>query len=143
MIQRIQSVWLLLAALSGFLITEVPLFIVRLVTHVEKHIMAMESLLLFSVSIGLACLAAACIFLFRNRSLQFKLAVLGVIVSVVLIGLEVWRIGKYRTQYAGNLTSSSYYWGSLLPIVMAICFVLAARGIYKDDKLVKSQDRLR
>ena len=143
MIQRIQSIWLLLAALCGFALTQIPLFVLRVSANAVKQIMATESLLLFAVSIAVACLAAACIFLYKNRPLQFRLAVTGVIASVVLIALEVWQIGKYRTQYANNAVSSSYYWGGLLPIAMAILFVLAARSIYKDEKLVRSQDRLR
>lgn len=143
MIQRIQSIWLLLAAIFGFLLTQIPLFVMKFSNNVERRILATESLLLFSVSIGIACLAAACIFLFKNRPLQFRLSILGAIASIVLIGLEVWQIGKYRTLYANNMVSSSYYWGGLLPIAMAICFIYAARSVYKDEKLVKSQDRLR
>ena len=143
MIQRIQTIWFLLAALFGFLITQIPLFIVKLSNNVERRILATESLLLFSIGIGLACLAAACIFLYKNRSLQFRLAVIGVIIAIALIALEVWQTGNYRTQYANSMVSSSYYWGGLLPVAMAICFILAARGVYKDDKLIKSQDRLR
>ena len=143
MIQRIQSVWFLLAALFGFLITQIPLFVVRFNNNVERRILATESLLLFSVGVGLACLATACIFLYKNRSLQFRLAVIGVVISVALISLEVWKTGTYRTQYASNMLSSSYYWGGLLPVAMTICFILAARGVYKDNKLIKSQDRLR
>ena len=143
MIQRVQSVWFLLAALFGFLITQVPLFVVKLINNVERRILATESLLLFSVGIGLSCLAVACIFLYKNRPLQFRLAVVGVVVSITLIALEVWQTGNYRTLYANNLVSSSYYWGGLLPVAMAICFILGARGVYKDDKLIKSQDRLR
>ena len=143
MIQRVQSVWFLLAVLFGFLITQIPLFVVKLNNNVERRILATESLLLFSVGIGLACLAAACIFLYKNRPLQFRLAVVGVVVSITLIALEVWQTGNYRTLYANNMVSSSYYWGGLLPVAMAICFILGARGVYKDEKLIKSQDRLR
>ncbi|MBE7174168.1 MAG: DUF4293 domain-containing protein [Williamsia sp.] len=143
MIQRIQSVWFLLAALFGFLVTQVPLFVVKLTNNIERRILATESLLLFSVAVGLACLAAACVFLYKNRSLQFRLAVIGVVVSIALIALEVWQTGNYRTQYANSLVNSSYYWGGLLPVAMAICFILGARGVYKDQKLIRSQDRLR
>lgn len=143
MIQRIQSIWLLLAALIGFLMTQIPLFVVKLQNNIEHRMLAMESYTLFAVTVGLALLAAATIFLFRNRSLQFRLSVVGVIISFILIGLEVWKSGQYRTLYANSLVSSSYYWGALFPIAIAICFILAARGIYKDDKLIKSQDRLR
>ena len=142
MIQRIQTIWLLLAALLGFLMTQIPLFVIRQ-PNIERHMLAPESYLLFAVCIGLALLAAGCIFLFRRRPLQFRLSVMGVIIALILIALEIWKTGQYRTLYGTNLISSSYSWGALLPIPIAICFTLAARGIYKDEKLIKSQDRLR
>ena len=141
MIQRIQSLWFLLAAACGFAMTQVPLFIATNTENVTRNIIATGSLLLFSLSTGVACLAAFCIFLFRNRSLQFKLAIVGVIISLLLIGLEVWEIEKFKN--ANTLIKGTYYWGGLLPIAMTICFILAARGVYKDEQLVKSADRLR
>lgn len=141
MIQRVQTIWLLLAAVCGFALTQIPLFTGRLANEVVKKVIATESLLLFAVSIGTACLAIACMFLFKKRPLQFKLSVVGVILSVVIIGLEVWYIGNFRK--ANALVRGSYYWGGLLPIAMAILFVLAARGIYKDEKTIKSLNRLR
>ena len=141
MIQRIQSVWLLLAALSGFLMTQVPLFIGTSANKVTKNVIATESLLLFALSMGVACLALACIFLYKNRSLQFKLTIIGVVASIGMIGLEVWYIENFKTTNA--LVKSSYYWGGLLPMAMTVFFVLAAKGIYKDERLVKSLDRLR
>ncbi|MEJ7735895.1 MAG: DUF4293 domain-containing protein [Chitinophagaceae bacterium] len=141
MIQRSQSVWLLLSALCGFALTQVPLFVGRLANNVIKRVIATESLLLFALSISVACLALACIFLFKKRPLQFKLSVTGVIASLAMIGLEVWHIESFKT--ANSLVKGSYYWGGLLPIAMTILFILAARGIYKDERLVKSLDRLR
>ncbi|MEJ7766400.1 MAG: DUF4293 domain-containing protein [Chitinophagaceae bacterium] len=141
MIQRLQSVWLLIAAVCGFALTQVPLFIGRLANEVIKKVIATESLLLFALSIGIACLALVCIFLFKNRPLQFKLTVAGVIVSVGIICLEVWHIENFKRTNA--LVKGSYYWGGLLPIAMTIFFILAARGIYKDEKLIKSLNRLR
>ena len=141
MIQRIQTIWLLLAAICGFLLTRIPLFVARLANQIIKNLFATESLLLFAVSIGTALLAVACIFLFRNRNLQFKLTVTGVILSIALIALEVWKVENFKTGTA--LLKGSYYWGALLPMLMMIFFWLAARGIYKDEKLVKSLNRLR
>lgn len=141
MIQRIQSVWFLLAAVLGFAMSQVPLFIATFANNVTKNLMATESLLLFALSIGVACLAVFCIFLFRNRSLQFKLGVIGVILSLLLIGLEVWQIEQFKT--ANTLVRGTYYWGGLLPIAMTISFFMASRGVYKDERLVKSVDRLR
>lgn len=141
MIQRVQSIWLLLAAVCGFALTQIPLFIGRLANNVTKKVIATESLLLFALSMGVACLALICIFLFKNRPLQFKLSVIGIILSIIVIGLEVWQIENFKT--ANTLFKGSYYWGGLLPIAMTIFFILATRAIYKDERLVKSLDRLR
>jgi hypothetical protein len=121
--------------------SQVPLFIGRSANNVIKRVIATESLLLFALSIGIACLALACIFLYKNRSLQFKLTVIGVIASIGMIGLEVWYIENFKA--ANTFVKSSYYWGGLLPMAMTVFFVLAAKGIYKDERLVKSLDRLR
>jgi len=141
MIQRIQSVWFLLAAVCGFSMSQVPLFIASLPNNVTKNLLATESLLLFALSIATSCLAAFCIFLFRNRSLQFKLGVVGVLLSIAIVALVVWRIEAFKT--ANALVKGTYYWGGLLPIAMIIFFFLATRGVYKDERLVKSVDRLR
>src|SRR5689334_7889466 len=128
MIQRIQSVWFLLAAVCGFSMSQVPLFIATFPNNVIKNVLATESLLLFALSIAAACLAAFCIFLFKNRSLQFKLGVIGVIISLLLVALVVWQIEQFKS--ANTLVKGTYYWGGLLPIAMSIFFFMAARGVY-------------
>lgn len=141
MLQRVQTIWLFLAAVCGFALTQVPLFTGRLANEVVKKVIATESLLLFALSIGTALLAVACLFLFKNRPLQFKLSILGIILSAIIVGLEVWHIENFRR--TTTLVRGSYYWGGLLPIAMVILFILAARGIYKDEKMIKSLNRLR
>jgi hypothetical protein len=141
MIQRKQTIWFMLAAVCGFCITQVPLFIGTQANNVIVNLMATESLVLFALSMAVACLAAFCIFLFRNRSLQFKLAVTGTILSIAIIALEVWYIEQFKA--GSNLVKGTYYWGGLLPIAMTVFFILAARGVYRDEKLIKSVDRLR
>lgn len=141
MIQRIQSVWLLLASLCGFALTRVPLYTGRLANNVIENKLATDNILFFALIIGTALLALACIFLFKNRNLQFKLTVTGILLSIGIIAFDVWYIDKYRAAKA--LVSGTYYWGGLLPIAMAIFLILAARSIYKDEKLIKSLDRLR
>jgi len=141
MIQRKQTIWLLLAAIAGFLITRVPLYAGTLVGEVVKTYTATENLLLFAVTIIAALLALVAVFLFKNRKLQMKLAVTGVIVSVALIALEVWQVAEFgRTN---SILRGTYSWGALLPIAMTIFFILGAVNIRKDEKLVKSLDRLR
>ena len=141
MIQRIQTLWLLLAAACGFAMTKVPMFAANLSNNLLRELIATESLLLFALVIGLSCLALVCIFLFKKRPLQFRLAVTGIILSLGTIALEVYTINDFKASNA--MISGTYQWGALFPILMAFFFFLAARGIRKDQKLVKSLDRLR
>jgi hypothetical protein len=141
MIQRIQSVWLFLAALLGVLYTQVPIYILSVAGNTVKKFEPTESLLLFAVSIAVALLALGCIFLYKKRTLQFKLAIIGFLASIGIIALEVTQVSGYENTVP--LSKGSYYWGSLLPIAMAVFFIMASSGIRKDEKLVKSLDRLR
>jgi hypothetical protein len=142
MIQRIQSVWLLLAAACGFLTTEAPIFSARLANNTAYNLMANSSLLLFAILMGAACVSLIAIFLFKKRPVQLRLCVIGILLAVIAIALQVRDVEQYKSATAG-LVSGTWQWGGLLPILMIIFFILAARGIYKDQKLVKSLDRLR
>jgi peptidoglycan/LPS O-acetylase OafA/YrhL len=141
MIQRVQTIWLLLAAIAGFLITQIPLYLGTFAGDVIKKYTATESLLLFAVAIIGALLALVAIFLYKNRSNQIRLAILGIVVSIALIVLEVSQIDLF--QQTPGILKATYYWGALLPVAMVIFFILAAINIRKDNKLVKSLDRLR
>jgi hypothetical protein len=148
MIQRLQTVWLLLAAVFAFLYTRVPIYVTRVAGNVVTKYLPTESLLLFAVSIATALLAAACIFLYKNRPFQFKLSVIGFLLSLGIIALEVWQVGQLKTsnvlqQSPNALVKGSYSWGALLPIAMCVFFWMAAGRIRKDEKLIKSLDRLR
>lgn len=141
MIQRVQTIWLLLAAIAGFLTTQVPLYAGTIVGEVVKKYYATENLLLFAVTIIASLFALIAIFLFKNRKNQMKFTGFGILMSVILIALEVWQIGSF--EQSNGILKGSYYWGALLPIAMTIFFILAASNIRKDNKLVKSLDRLR
>ncbi|GEO10359.1 DUF4293 domain-containing protein [Segetibacter aerophilus] len=141
MIQRVQTIWLALAAGSGFLTTEVPIYAENFAGVVSREYTVTESLLLFANDIIAAVLAVIAIFLFKNRSTQMKFTGLGIVASIILIALEVWKISEFEE--ANGAVKGTYYWGALLPIAMTIFFVLAAINIRKDNKLVKSLDRLR
>jgi len=142
MIQRIQSVWLLLAAICGFLTTEAAIFKAIMPNNAQGLVMASNSLLLFAIIIGISCLAVIGIFFFKNRPTQLKLCVIGIVLAIVAVALEVKNVEDYKSATPG-IVKGTYQLGALLPILMIIFLILAARGIYKDQKLVKSLDRLR
>ena len=141
MIQRVQTIWLLLAAVAGFLLTQVPIYVGSLAGVVARKYSATENLLMFALAAVAALLGFIAIFLFKNRKTQLRLTTIGIFVSIALIAIEVWQIGSFGE--ANPTLKGSYYWGALLPIAMMVFFIMAASNIRKDEKLVKSLDRFR
>ncbi len=141
MIQRIQSVWLALAAICGFAMAKVPLFSATLTDLSKRSILATESLLAFALIVGVAAMSVVAIFLFKNRPTQYKLAITGALLSITVIGLQVYYIEGFKK--ANPIQQGTYQWGGLLPIAMVILLFMAAGAIRKDEKLIKSLDRLR
>ena len=141
MIQRIQTIWLALAAICGFAMAKVPLFNATLADKTNRIYLASESLVVFALCIAVAVMAAVAIFLYKKRPTQYKLAVTGIILSLAVIGLMVYNIEDFKKGI--QMIKGTYQWGGLLPIAMVIFLWMAASGIRKDEKLVKSLDRLR
>lgn len=139
MLQRMQSIWLLLAGVAAFLTIKfafysgVPLVPVEPVNF--QVLRATSSLWILIITIALVCIAVINIFLYKNRKLQGRLAILGIILSLLNIFLYFRETAHY-TQGQFSITA-------ILPILVPLFFFLASRGIYKDEKLVKSLDRLR
>ena len=143
MIQRKQTIWLLLAALSAYFMTRIPLYKGVLPGDAVKFFSTTESLLLFAVAAIGGLLALVAVFLFKNRKLQLKITTFGLLCSIALIFLEVWQTGLFKDQYLTANMQGTYYWGALLPVAMVIFFFLAISGIRKDEKLIKSLERFR
>ena len=141
MIQRIQSVWLLLAGVAGLLTYKLPIWSGTLQDGSIKHFLGTENLLYFAANIATCLLAFVAIFLFKNRKTQKSLSWVGVLLSLTLIGLQVWLVNDYKTSM--NFMQSSWQFGAIMPILMVVFFFLAIGGINKDEKLIKSLERLR
>ena len=95
-------------------------------------------LVIFSVA---AALALAGIFLFNNRSLQMRLAQISFIAN--FIGLFLAIILFVQDPVMSSATKVDDSWGLYLPLISLVFLILALRSINKDDKLVRSMDRLR
>lgn len=141
MIQRVQSIWFLLVVSSAFVSYSLPLYKGNLPDNSVKSFFIPDNFLLFLLIFGLAALALVCIFLFKKRTMQFRLTIFGVLLSILAIFLEYIKTADFKQ--ANNFKSGSYFFGAMVPVAMLIFFILAARGIYKDEKLVKSMDKLR
>lgn len=139
MIQRIQTIWLILAALAAFLTVKLSFFSGNMIgadqTKTFKYLTAASNmvLLIFTVAVGIAALIS--IFLYKNRKLQMRVTLAAMLISLLNIVLYY----KQTLLFAeGNFDLTA-----LVALSVPIFLVLAARGIYKDQKLVKSLDRLR
>lgn len=136
MIQRIQTLYLLLAAgISAGLI-----FVFHLWTTnegVKFH--AQDDMVYLGLFLGSAVLSLISIFMYKNRQTQFVLGRLNMILNVILLGFFVYQ----SLNVSGEADVSEKGIGVLLPVLSIVLLVLANRAIKKDEDLVKSVDRLR
>lgn len=136
MIQRIQSIWLLLAAACAFAGFKFSYYSGNKLNDTLLHeLKASENFLLMLTTIAVGGLALINIFLFKKRTLQLRLCVLGILLEAVLIFLYYREVTTF--------TQGTYSLTSILHSVIVLAFVLAARGINKDSKILKESDRLR
>ena len=136
MLQRIQTVYLLIAAIiSGGLI-----FVFHLWTNSDEELVfAMDNYLYLGLFLGSALLSLISIFNYKNRKTQFVLGRLNIILNFILLGLFVYQ----SLNLSGEADVSEKGIGILLPILSIVFLVLANKAIKKDEELVKSVDRLR
>jgi hypothetical protein len=77
------------------------------------------------------------IFNFKDRSKQFRITIGLLVLSLINVLLYWWKSGTPPFE------SGNYSLGALLTLAVPVFLIMAARGIRKDDKLIKSADRLR
>ena len=138
MLQRMQTIWLLLATAFSFLTLRFPVYNGnKLVNETSEYNMlsATSSLFLIILSVATGLIALIAVFLYKNRGLQQKLCFVGLLLYIIS-GMLYYTQIKSFTEGAFTLWAVFYF---LIPV----CFILAIRGIYRDQKLVKSIDRLR
>lgn len=152
MIQRIQSIWLLLAAITVSCLLFIPM-VTATIGNTEYHVLASglyqkigdqsnliksSTPLLISV-IATALICVVNIFNFRNRNRQKLIARISSLLIVALSFLS----SQASKNIPGGLESANYKVGMFLPVIAVLFCILAIRGINNDEKLVKAADRLR
>lgn len=164
MLQRIQSVYLALVVSIAIYLFFTPLAVVLFndpsvpgsalketarilkiasveleVSGEKKHESTPYGLVAFNMIVGI--LAAVSVFLFKNRSRQMLLCRINLVMICLFTGLIFWTSDRMQKDHGGG--DLTYLFGSYLPAVQLILTYLAERAIKKDDKLVKSAERLR
>ena len=108
---------------------------------------------LVTLAIVSGVIGLLCIFLFKNRRLQMRLATLGFMTTLAYIFLLFfWAVDKYAdvllshglTRFLSEAKPEvSWGVGAFIPMAALVFFFLAQRAIRKDEALVRAADRLR
>lgn len=153
MIQRIQTIWLLLAAISISCLIFLPFvtttnligmkfYIVagglyQEIAGIKKQAESFLPLLISTCAVAIMCFAN--IFNFKKRKLQKQMIYASI---ALIIGLSFW-CSVYAKKIPGGIETANYDTGMFLPpLAIAFC-LLAIRGINRDEALLRSADRLR
>ena len=107
---------------------------------------------LVTLAIVAGVIGLGCIFLFKNRRLQMRLATLGFMTTLVYVFLLFfWAVDKYADVLSNaaksfvNDAKPEVVWGvgAFIPMAALVFFFLAQRAIRKDEAMVRAADRLR
>ncbi|PXW17195.1 MULTISPECIES: DUF4293 family protein [unclassified Chryseobacterium] len=129
MLQRIQTIWTLLAVLAA-----VFLFITG------QDVVISDSIPLLNIGcIVLVITGALSIFSFKNRKRQILLNTISIIINALLIGV----LAYWLLNLSGGIQIPEKGIEPIFPLIAVICLLIANVYIRKDERLVKSVDRLR
>jgi amino acid permease len=156
MIQRIQTLFLFLVfatSLAAFFFPianflSSPVYTIELgvfgIKEFADYDMTWPNTILLPVVLGLTGLIAfITIFLYKRRKAQVRLIRFDLLLNIIYLAL----IFFYYVPELETLTQTNADYisepGIYLPIVSVVFLILASRFIKKDEKLIRSADRLR
>lgn len=142
MIQRIQTLWLTLVVIASFLTIKFPIYSGNMLDTSNTggatkwvELTAVNNIIILILTIAVAVASGFIIFLYKNRKQQLRFTLLTLLVAIGILALYYKEAQEFVT---GNISLTC-----LLAFSTPVLLILAAIGIYKDEKLVKSTDRLR
>ncbi|MFA5735003.1 MAG: DUF4293 domain-containing protein, partial [Proteiniphilum sp.] len=150
MLQRIQSLFLLLAA-AAMLVASVSPLATFIYNSDEVLFEAMGIYLngtltdstwgLFVIGAISSLLSMVTLFLYKNRMLQIRLSIFNM---VIMVGFYLFfGFVLYQVYPVENLQFRSVGIGVIMPVIAIILTILAIRKIGADEALVRSLNRLR
>jgi len=144
MLQRIQTVYLIIAAvLSGVVVFITPFWnevngemrlLLDLLQDGETYYSAIPFLFILS-AIG----SLIAVFIYKNRTRQIIINRINIVINFLLLGIIVYHL----LNLPGEIDISEKGIGVFIPLLVIVFLALANKAILKDEKLVKSVDRLR
>ncbi|RZJ50278.1 MAG: DUF4293 family protein [Chryseobacterium sp.] len=129
MLQRIQTIWILLSVLAAAFVY---------ITGQDVEVFGETPIISIS-SIVLVLMGAFSLFSFKNRKRQIMLNNISIVINALLIGILVY----WLQNLSGGIDFPEKGIEPIFPLIAIICLFLANIFIKKDERLVKSVDRLR
>ncbi|MBR2618468.1 MAG: DUF4293 domain-containing protein [Paludibacteraceae bacterium] len=136
MIQRIQSIYLLIVTILSVVICFYPY-----ATLNGSELSYTSSIIYGGIATLIPIIAFVAIFLFRKRILQMRLCSF---TCVLLLFQAIYMIVSFFIAAKGMPEGTSHlYMPVIVPFINIILTYLAIRGIGKDEAMVRAADRLR
>ncbi|RYE24972.1 MAG: DUF4293 family protein [Sphingobacteriales bacterium] len=145
MIQRKQTIWLILAAILNALLFYFDLYRANMMVNgvaITEHLRINDHYPSLLVAIVITVLPLLAMFMYKARSRQKSLVLFSMVATIGFIALVLMRVTNYNNGTSAPV-SGTYWLGSIIPVLSFIFLILAFSGIRKDEKLIKSLDRLR
>lgn len=131
MIQRIQTIYLLIASIAFALLSfKIPFWSLN-----DEFIYAQNDNKLYLLLITLFVFSLIGVFLFKKRTVQMKLLRLSILIEFVVV------VRLFLTYKELNTPLDAKVFFLLMSAFVAL--LLAYRGVKKDENLVRSVDRIR
>ncbi len=156
MIQRIQTIYLLLASVSAFVLFFVPIawfygnlnilemFVCRVVDPVPSNEALFGRFFMAPLSfINLAVILVSFISVFQFKKLHRQLKSVRFAILLIFVYIAALFIYYIDVISAKVNATAEYSFGAFLPLITVVLLVFAMRSIQADIKLLKSVDRLR
>lgn len=140
MIQRQQTLWLLLATVAAILSYMFPFvtggqIITKSTSPVVEHLVAGSNFFTLVLTGASIILSTVVIFLFKNRKQQMQLCLAGLLLSVIIVVIYILQMNK--------LVKPTLALSCILPFAVIVGYFMAYRNIRRDEKLIKTLDKLR
>lgn len=138
MIQRIQHLWLLIAALVA-----ASLFYFNYYHFSTGGINIKDNYVAIILTGISVLLSLYTIFMFKNRKLQGNLIWLNIFTNIALLAWLFVSISNAKSEGVHATDGGTFSFGAFIPVITLVFLFIARSGVRKDEKLIKSLNRLR
>ena len=154
MIQRIQSLYLLIATVLMGLALILPIASFTGSAGDEYTLSAFSlssasksesAIWLGILMVTATILPLVTIFLFKRRLLQVRLCAVEIVLLLGCIAFEAiyYYLSGANALEGADVVHRQFGWGAIMPIIALILSAMAARATFKDEVMVRSFDRIR